>query len=245
MKKIVITIAIIFALSAGAFQSEAQAQRMGGGITFQTFYNDLSPYGDWIYTHDYGYVWRPWFDRYDYFQPYATDGYWENTPYGWMWISDYKWGWATFHYGRWFYDDYLGWMWIPGYEWAPAWVTWGTYRNCYGWAPMGPNVSITVSWRAPSSWWTFVPKRHFYSYNWNNYIYDRRVVVNRITVINNVYVYNNGYDDGYVYGYDRGYRRGYNKAITEVTTVGMTMATTVDTKKDMTMAGTTVHALAM
>lgn len=56
MKKIVITIAIIFALSAGAFQSEAQAQRMGGGITFQTFYNDLSPYGDWIYTHDYGYV---------------------------------------------------------------------------------------------------------------------------------------------------------------------------------------------
>ncbi|MGI6343217.1 MAG: hypothetical protein ACOXZ9_09630 [Bacteroidales bacterium] len=59
MKKIVITIAIIFALSAGAFQSEAQAQRMGGGITFQTFYNDLSPYGDWIYTHDYGYVWRP------------------------------------------------------------------------------------------------------------------------------------------------------------------------------------------
>jgi len=37
-------------------------------------------------------------------------------------LSDYKWGWAAFHYGRWFRDDRRGWLWKPGNEWGAAWL---------------------------------------------------------------------------------------------------------------------------
>jgi len=33
-----------------------------------------------------------------------------------LWLdgaSDYNWGWAPFHYGRWAYDPFYGWMWVP------------------------------------------------------------------------------------------------------------------------------------
>jgi len=161
-------------------------------ISFQTFYNELSPYGDWLYMPDYGYVWRPFFDRPDAFRPYSSNGDWVYTDYGWTWVSDYHWGWAPFHYGRWFFDDYLGWMWIPGYEWSPAWVTWGSFNNHWGWAPLGPgiNVSIDFGWNAPDFWWTFVPCRHFRSHHWRSHIYDRHVHVTNITYINNIYVDN-------------------------------------------------------
>lgn len=191
MKKIVffllLTTVIVFSAEAHKYRN----RNAHFSISVQTFYNELSPYGDWIYSPDYGYVWRPYFDYYDNFRPYSSAGHWVNTAYGWNWVSDYEWGWATFHYGRWYFDDYLGWMWIPGYEWAPSWVTWGYYGDYYGWAPMGPNgYANNTGWIAPDPWWTFVPRRHFCSSNWNNYIYDRHVQVNNITYITNVYNYN-------------------------------------------------------
>jgi hypothetical protein len=183
------------------FSAEAHKYKSGHNrahvtITIQTFYDELSPYGDWVYTPDYGYVWRPYFDYPDAFRPYSSNGHWVNTDFGWTWVSDYRWGWATFHYGRWAFDDYLGWMWVPGYEWAPAWVSWGYYGDYYGWAPLGPNVYAytTSNWYAPDPWWTFVPRRHFCSGNWNTYIYDRPVHVTNITHITNVYVNNNNYN---------------------------------------------------
>ncbi len=157
-------------------------------ISIQTFYDQLSPYGDWINTSDYGYVWRPYFDNPESFRPYSSNGNWVYTDYGWTWASGYDWGWATFHYGRWDFDNYLGWLWIPGYDWAPAWVSWGSYDNYWGWAPMGPNVYVQSNWYAPDPWWTFVPQNQFCSSNWNHYIYDRPIRVNRITHITNVYV---------------------------------------------------------
>jgi len=187
MKKIIFILTLMLAVS-----TISNAQRYSNrhvSISVQTFYDELSPYGDWIRTPDYGYVWRPYFDNPEAFRPYSSNGYWANTEYGWTWVSDYRWGWATFHYGRWTFDDYLGWMWIPGYEWAPAWVTWGSYDDNWGWAPLGPeiNVSINFNWHAPDFWWTFVPCRHFYSDNWHSYIYDRPVYVNNITYITNIY----------------------------------------------------------
>lgn len=157
-------------------------------ISIQTFYDQLSPYGDWIYSPDYGYVWRPYFDNPASFRPYSSNGNWVYTDYGWTWASGYDWGWATFHYGRWDFDNYLGWLWIPGTEWAPAWVSWGSYDNYWGWAPMGPNIYVQSNWYAPDTWWTFVPQNQFCSGNWNRYIYDRPVQVNHITHITNVYV---------------------------------------------------------
>ncbi len=187
MKKIILVLVMMLALLATNKADQIEYNR--GIISIQTFYDALTPYGDWVNTNEYGYVWRPFFDNPQGFRPYSSGGTWANTEYGWTWVSDYPWGWATFHYGRWYFDDYLGWMWIPGYEWAPAWVSWGSYNDYWGWAPLGPeiNVSINFNWRAPDFWWTFVPCRHFYSNNWRNNIYDRPVFVQNITYITNIY----------------------------------------------------------
>lgn len=187
MKKTAIILVILMSVSfaADAHRHNHRFHR----ITLQTFYDELTPYGEWIFTPDYGYAWRPYMDYNEDFRPYATNGRWVYTHYGWTWASDYRWGWAAFHYGRWFYDDYLGWMWTPGYEWAPAWVTWGTYDNCYAWAPMGPRIEVNVnfSWHAPDFWWTVVPYRHFCSSDWYHNRYRQTVQINNITYITNIY----------------------------------------------------------
>src|SRR3546814_40389 len=131
-------------------------------ISFQTFYDELSPYGSWIDDPDYGYVWIP--DVEQDFHPYATRGHWVTTSYGNTWVSDYNWGWAPFHYGRWKYDDYYGWMWVPGYEWGPAWVSWRSGGDYYGWAPLQPGISIGISVNLPLFQWIFVPRRYITSY---------------------------------------------------------------------------------
>ncbi len=186
-------LSMVTVMSAQAHKHNNRHNNARVTISIQTFYDELSPYGDWVYTSDFGYVWRPYFESPDAFRPYSSDGHWVNTDFGWTWVSDYDWGWATFHYGRWSFDNYLGWMWVPGYEWAPAWVTWGNYGDYYGWAPMGPNIYVSVNsnWYAPDPWWTFVPRRHFCATNWNHYIYDRPVHVTNITYITNVYNNNN------------------------------------------------------
>lgn len=184
MKRLLIIISFF-----AAVQSVARAQDIE--ITYQQFYNELEPYGRWISYPRYGYVWQPYFERPDNFTPYSSGGHWVYTEYGWTWVSDYEWGWAPFHYGRWLYDDYLGWVWIPGYDWAPAWVTWGSYGGNYGWAPLGPGISISagMSWRPPrSNWWTFVPCNRFGGSDWNRYIVrNNTTVINRVTIINNIY----------------------------------------------------------
>lgn len=168
-------------------QIPAQAQ---ASVSFQVFYDQLSPYGTWVNYPDYGYVWVP--AGGSNFRPYGTRGHWVYAEEGWTWVSDYSWGWAPFHYGNWFYDDYYGWMWAPGYEWAPAWVTWGEYSGNYCWAPIGPRVDIGVSfgsYRPPVNYWTFCPRNRITSVNVSNY-YVRNIhtttVINNITVINNV-----------------------------------------------------------
>ena len=69
------------------------------------------------------YVWVPQGVD-DSWRPY-TEGHWAYTrSYGWMWMSDEKFGWATYHYGRWGQAPDIGWYWVPGRRWAPAWVAW-------------------------------------------------------------------------------------------------------------------------
>ena len=70
--------------------------------------------------------------------PYSS-GRWVYTYYGWMWITDYTWGWATYNYGRWYYDYYWGWVWLPGRYWAPNWVQWCYNSNYIGWYPIYPR----------------------------------------------------------------------------------------------------------
>ena len=72
-----------------------EEQADNSGMSYQTFYDQLSPYGSWINYPGYGYVWVPQANAG--FSPYETDGSWQYTDYGWTWVSDYAWGWATFH----------------------------------------------------------------------------------------------------------------------------------------------------
>jgi len=163
------------------------------GITLQTFYDELSYYGDWIDNPDYGYVWRPNVGR-D-FRPYYTNGRWAMTEYGNTWVSDYEWGWAPFHYGRWFYDDYDGWVWLPDTVWGPSWVSWRTGGGYYGWAPLGPRNSININfgrnYYVPNNHWVFIPQRCIYYPSYVRYWEPRRnvYVFNNSTYINNIYTY--------------------------------------------------------
>lgn len=163
-------------------KSEAQA------VNFQVFYNDLSPHGTWFESPDYGYVWRP---RLSNFTPYYTNGYWAFTDAGWTWVSDYSWGWAPFHYGRWYNDPFYGYVWVPGYEWGPGWVTWRRSPDYYGWAPIGPGIGLNVAYgngyQLPYSQWNFVPCNRFGRSDLHNYYIDRSrntTIINNTTVIN-------------------------------------------------------------
>ncbi len=162
-----------------------------GHVSFQVFYDDLSPYGEWVNDPDYGYVWIP--GAGPDFVPYSTSGHWVMTEYGWMWLSDYKWGWAPFHYGRWDYDSYRGWFWIPGDEWGPAWVVWRSGGGYYGWAPMRPGISVEMSLNSESrdpGRWNFVREKDFDRENPGKYYINRRdneQVIRNTKVINNTY----------------------------------------------------------
>ena len=113
------------------------------------FYSALYPYGTWVYL-DGNWCWQPNATVIDDdWAPYCNHGRWVLTDYGWTWASNYTWGWAPFHYGRWFRRDTYGWLWLPDNEWGPAWVVWRTGPDYCGWAPMPPRGR-------------FVPRQGFY-----------------------------------------------------------------------------------
>jgi len=191
MKRFLTTIALASSLFLiGAVRNSASAQGFGVDISYQTFYDELSPYGRWVDFPEYGYVWAP--ELGPDFQPYRTGGHWVwSDDYDWMWVSDYSWGWAPFHYGRWFYDPFYGWMWVPGYDWSPGWVSWRTGGDYYGWAPLGPGISIGIgfsNYNPPYNYWSFAPRRYINSSHLNSYCVDRS---RNVTIINNTTIINN------------------------------------------------------
>ncbi len=175
-------------LSLGLWAAPEADAQPGARVSFQTFYNELSPYGQWSSNPRYGSVWFPYVDRN--FQPYGTNGHWVMTEFGNTWVSDYNWGWAAFHYGRWFYDDYQGWGWVPDYQWGPAWVDWRSSGGYYGWAPLFPGVQFGVSFNIPMNYWVFVPRRYINRRRVFGYCVPRyrvRNIYNQTTIINNYY----------------------------------------------------------
>jgi len=141
-----------------------------GPVDESVFYGELSPYGRWIQRGSYGWVWEPtrvavgW-------RPY-TQGHWVETDYGWTWVSDEPWGWATYHYGRWTLDPEYGWLWVPGTEWGPAWVSFQEGNGYVGWAPLPPSIGFragfgieiggfNLSAEISPLAYSFVPERSF------------------------------------------------------------------------------------
>ncbi len=204
------TTIILLSFIAFFTMKEARSQNVSVAIGYQSFYDELSPYGTWVDYPGYGYVWKYRLSNSS-FRPYSSRGHWVYTEYGWTWASDYSWGWATFHYGRWMYDDYLGWLWIPGNEWAPAWVTWGSYNNDFCWAPIGPNVDISmnIGYRPPANYWVACPGAYFGRADWNTHVVNithNTTVVNNITIIrntNNSVRYSRGPEAGAVERYTK------------------------------------------
>jgi hypothetical protein len=148
----------------------------------------VDPYGSWVDDPRYGRVWIPSPNVVGAdFAPYSTGGHWaldENND--WVWVSDYPFGWVTFHYGRWVWIAGRGWAWIPGMRYAPAWVVWRTPVGSYdyvGWAPYPPSyvwfgvgVGFGAYWGAypyyyaPVYPWVFCPSAYVYSPHVHAYI---------------------------------------------------------------------------
>jgi hypothetical protein len=198
----ILTILLVLFMSSMLFTQPASAQQ--GYLSYQVFYDQLSPYGLWVDNPNYGYVWIP--DAGPDFAPYSTAGHWVMSEYGLTWVSDYDWGWAPFHYGRWNYDDYYGWFWVPDNEWGPAWVTWRRGNGYYGWEPMGPGISVSLSFGREyyndNNHWIFVRDRDIDRDDINRYYVnrtDRDVIIRNSTVINNTYI-DRGRNTTYVAG---------------------------------------------
>jgi hypothetical protein len=173
-------------------------------VAYTYFYDSLAPYGNWVDIGGYGLCWQPtvvvsipgW-------QPYCDNGNWVYSDCGWCWASGYSWGWAPFHYGRWFHHNRWGWCWAPDTVWAPAWVCWRYGGNYCGWAPLPPTacftpgigltcfghpVAFSFDFGLAATSYTFVPIGHFRDPHPSRYrlpaqnvtkIYSSTVVVNK------------------------------------------------------------------
>lgn len=169
-------ILIIAVLVAGIF-SIVEAKPDKYRIAYGIFYTHLAPHGVWMEFSDGIIVWRPTIIR-KAWAPYSL-GRWIWTEYGWYWDSYEPFGYITYHYGRWFYDDYYGWIWIPDFDWAPAWVEWRYDDSYVGWAPLPPyagfsvNIGIhfTFNYVTPYHHWHFV----HYNYMCDPYVFKHYV----------------------------------------------------------------------
>ena len=124
---------------------------------YTQFESALAPFGGWDYDSSYGYVWSPSASIVGAgFSPYATGGHFALTEYGWTWVSDWSWGWAPFHYGRWI-TRAGRWSWVPGSMWGPAWVSWRSGGGYVGWSPLPPRGVHLAGGSGAGSPWRFAP----------------------------------------------------------------------------------------
>ncbi len=161
----------------------------------QYFDQDLSPYGDWVVTADFGRCFRPRGVAADW-RPY-TDGHWVYTDdVGWLWASNEPFGDICDHYGRWTQDSHAGWCWVPGRQWAPAWVAWREGGGDVGWAPLPPlrhgehNIRDEELYqRVRPDQYTFVDERYVADADWHSHshpVQQNVTIINKTTNITNI-----------------------------------------------------------
>lgn len=140
-------------------------ERLVGAVA--SFYHALQPHGTWQRLHSLGWVWTPFVaDRDSDWRPYRDGGRWTHSGGNRRWRSSYVWGWAPFHYGRWYLSDFHGWVWVPGLEWSDAWVVWTDASGYRGWAPVPPeHVNTRSSIMLGSEHFVFVLSQHVFGYS--------------------------------------------------------------------------------
>ena len=127
---------------------------------------DLEAYGDWNYTDEFGWIWRPGatvLAGYTDWAPYRY-GHWTwCPPYGWTWVGYEPWGWAPYHYGRWvLHNNY--WAWVPRSRF---------HRNRSWWRPALVAFVINISFGNDVCWYPLSYYHHDpYARNYRHY--DRR-----------------------------------------------------------------------
>jgi hypothetical protein len=137
------------------FQDSDSSLQASEGDSYDVFYSRLKSEGRWYDDDTYGYVFQPDVAERDDWRPY-TDGRWAYTDRGYTWVSNEKFGWATYHYGRWARLKGHGWVWVPGKKWAPAWVSWrqSDQDDYVGWAPLPPECDDEQSEKVPVQAWS-------------------------------------------------------------------------------------------
>jgi hypothetical protein len=178
------------------------------------FYSELAPYGVWVDVAGYGRCWRPTVAVWNAsWRPYRDCGRWLWTDAGWYWYSDYSWGWAPFHYGRWTCPGGVGWVWVPDTYWGPSWVSWRYSSSYCGWAPLPPSacwvgtgfchnniaVGIGFEFGLHSSDYVFVSngglcarRPAYLSASHSTTVFKDTTVVNNYVSVNNAKVMNKG-----------------------------------------------------
>ena len=175
MKRLITLIVLVL---SGSIVS-AQPRPPNVVVTFDTFDDRLSPYGAWLVLPGHGRVWQPAMEYVgDGFYPYGSGGHWVYTDEGWVFDSDYPFGWAVFHYGRWMLDPDYGWVWVPGNTWAPAWVSWRMGGSYIGWAPMGPRGAPEFH----HNHWLFVETGQLTVINVRSHALDERRFRDAVTI---------------------------------------------------------------
>ena len=178
-----------------------------GEANLSYFYEALSPYGQWIEL-DGQWVWQPSAVTVDTnWRPYCHRGHWVYTDAGMAWQSDYSWGWAPFHYGRWASHPRYGWVWSPDTVWGPAWVSWRNSESHCGWAPLPPAArfeagvgfhfggkhgSVDFNFGLRDRDYTFVPAERVTETTVTTYVVsqgDAVAVYQQTTVVENPVVY--------------------------------------------------------
>ncbi len=171
----------------------------GPEVEVSEFHEQLSPYGRWVDVDGYGPCWVPnnveagW-------RPYSV-GYWVHSSYGWTWVSEERFGYATYHYGRWLPSEQFGWVWVPGRTWGPAWVAWRSGGGYCGWAPLpprpGPEVIVFTPGEVdalPADRFVFCGEGYMGSVHCRDHFEPREhnvTIINRTTNITNITIVNN------------------------------------------------------
>ncbi len=180
LASIVVACATVLGGTAGAQPYSPAYYSDADPSALHDFRSTLAPYGQWIEHPTYGTVWVP--SRRVVganFTPYVTAGHWAyDDTGGYVWVSNYSWGWAPFHYGRWLVIANVGWAWIPGGSYAGAWVDWrigDATWDYVGWRPLPP----TFIWRhgrpvryghAPHAPYAYIPHRSLFDRDLRGYV---------------------------------------------------------------------------